>query len=126
VSETSDVQGAQNALEQDAERVARAFHETYERLAPHYGYDTREASARPWSQVPDNNRNLMIATSRELLRSGLITVHSDNLKCVCEWHDDQTMRKVYNALIRSGLDHDAAMNAINEMQNAGILFREMA
>lgn len=49
------------------EELAQKFHETYERLAPEYGYTTREASAVPWDQVPLNNRNLMVAVCREIL-----------------------------------------------------------
>ena len=55
-----------------AEKVARAFHEAYEQLAPLYGYETRNASAVPWEQVPDNNRELMIAVADQLLREGVI------------------------------------------------------
>lgn len=51
----------------DAESVAKLFHETYERLAPHFGYDTREATRVPWEQVPERNKRLMIATTAELL-----------------------------------------------------------
>lgn len=47
--------------------VARLFHETYERLAPDFGYRTREASAKPWDEVPEANRNLMVATVSEVL-----------------------------------------------------------
>lgn len=50
------------------EELARFFHETYERLAPEYGYKTREESAVPWSEVPDDNKRLMIATCGEVLR----------------------------------------------------------
>jgi hypothetical protein len=57
----------------DAERVARAFHEAYERLAPSFGYETREASARPWSEVPEQNRNLMVAVAGTLIGEGVIT-----------------------------------------------------
>lgn len=46
-----------------AKHVAELFHENYERLALEFGYKTREASAVPWSDVPDNNRLLMEATS---------------------------------------------------------------
>ncbi len=53
------------------EALARAFHETYERLAPSYGYETRRASAVPWEQVPENNKQLMIAVCEELLRGVL-------------------------------------------------------
>lgn len=50
-----------------AERLAKRFHESYERLAPSFGYRTREASARPWEQVPSDNRALMVAVCAELL-----------------------------------------------------------
>jgi hypothetical protein len=53
--------------ESAAEQLARRFHVTYERLAPSYGYKTREASAVPWSDVPDANKRLMIAVCTELL-----------------------------------------------------------
>jgi hypothetical protein len=49
------------------EQVAKLFHETYERLAPEFGYRTREASAVPWEDVPAENRALMVATCREVL-----------------------------------------------------------
>src|SRR6476620_5707632 len=42
-----------------AEILAEKFHETYERLAPDFGYRTREASAKPWTEVPEQNRKLM-------------------------------------------------------------------
>lgn len=50
------------------EDLARRFHESYERLAPNYGYKTREASAVPWDEVPTDNRLLMIAVAGEMLR----------------------------------------------------------
>lgn len=50
-----------------AESLAELFHETYERLAPEVGYRTREASAKPWAEVPEANRQLMIATCREVI-----------------------------------------------------------
>ena len=50
-----------------AEELARLFHETYERLAPDFGYKTREASAVPWEKVPDSNKRLMIAVAAEVL-----------------------------------------------------------
>jgi len=46
-----------------SEQLARLFHETYERLAPTFGYDTRKDSAVPWEQVPDKNKRLMIAVA---------------------------------------------------------------
>jgi hypothetical protein len=47
----------------DAETLARWFHEEYERLAPEFGYRTREESAVPWEEVPIKNRKLMEATA---------------------------------------------------------------
>lgn len=55
-----------------AEIVARAFHEKYESLAPDHGYETRKASAKPWADVPDANKALMIATAQGLLDDGVI------------------------------------------------------
>lgn len=55
-----------------AEQIAEAFHDAYERLAPEHGYETREASRKPWSEVPENNRELMTAVVEELLETGII------------------------------------------------------
>lgn len=55
-----------------AESIAKAFHESYERQAPQHGYQTREASAKPWEQVPEQNRKLMCAVVQDLLDSGVI------------------------------------------------------
>ncbi len=59
-----------------AEQIAQAFHETYERLAPDFGYKTREASAKPWAEVPEQNRSLMIAVVRALLDADIITTRA--------------------------------------------------
>ncbi len=58
---------ATNPLLVDAEELARAFHESYERLAPQYNYRTRRGSAVPWEDVPESNRRLMIATAGEVI-----------------------------------------------------------
>lgn len=49
------------------EGLARFFHDTYETLAPAFGYETRRASAVPWEQVPQQNRALMVAVCHEVL-----------------------------------------------------------
>lgn len=49
----------------DAEALARKFHETYERLAPLYGYETR-AETREFNVNSPNGR-LMLAVCAELL-----------------------------------------------------------
>lgn len=50
-----------------AEDLARLFHETYEELAPTFGYETREASRKPWPDVPEQNRKLMAAVCEKVL-----------------------------------------------------------
>lgn len=54
------------------EELAKKFHEAYERLAPGFGYETRKESAKPWADVPENNRKLMTAVCAEVL-SALLT-----------------------------------------------------
>lgn len=49
------------------EVLAQLFHETYEHLAPQYGYETRKASAVPWEDVPVENKLLMIAVAGVIL-----------------------------------------------------------
>ncbi|MFI9598934.1 hypothetical protein ACIHCX_03465 [Streptomyces sp. NPDC052043] len=61
-----------------AEAIARRFHETYEQLAPDHDYETREASRKPWSDVPDQNKNLMIAVVAKLLDEGVVRPGDDN------------------------------------------------
>ena len=53
----------------DAEALARLFHETYERLAPEYGYETRCDSAVPWEDVPEKNKRLMVVVAAVVTRS---------------------------------------------------------
>jgi hypothetical protein len=53
------------------EELAQAFHEIYERLAPDFGYETRRESAVPWEELPEPNKQLMIAVCKELL-SGVL------------------------------------------------------
>lgn len=54
------------------ERIAKRFHEIYEALAPSHGYETREASAKPWAEVPEQNKGLMIAVIEHLIDDGAI------------------------------------------------------
>lgn len=56
-----------------AERIAKEFHDSYERLAPDHNYKTREASAKPWDEVPEDNKNLMIAVVTDLIDNGVIS-----------------------------------------------------
>lgn len=55
-----------------AEKIAIEFHEEYEALAPMFDYRTREESAKPWRDVPEQNKKLMIAVVKSLLNRGVI------------------------------------------------------
>jgi len=51
----------------DEEDLARAFHTIYERLAPLYGYETRKETAVSWDELQNPNKELMLATCREII-----------------------------------------------------------
>lgn len=42
-----------------------------------------------------------------------------------EYHDEDTLHKVYGAMVKNGVNSDEAREIINTMQNAGLLFREL-
>ena len=67
-----------NVAMMPAEVIAKAFHEAYGQLAPVFGHETRAASAVPWTDVPQANRDLMIATVARLLTEGAIRAPDDN------------------------------------------------
>ncbi len=66
----------------DAARIAQSFHDTYERLAPSHGYETRRDSAKPFADVPEANKSLMIAAVSELLAHGVIEASRGRLPAV--------------------------------------------
>ena len=55
-------------MERDVVEIAKLFHDTYERLAPHLGYKTRTESAVFWEDVPIRNRLLMMQTVNVVLQ----------------------------------------------------------
>ncbi len=59
-------------MTKQAETIAQAFHESYERLAPHHGYSTRKESKVPWEDVPEQNKGLMVAVIEELINTETI------------------------------------------------------
>lgn len=79
-----------------AEQVAQQFHETYERLAPEHGYRTREASAKPWADVPDTNKQLMIAVVYELLTRRVITATTEFVTSPTNTPSDSSSRRPLN------------------------------
>lgn len=49
------------------EQLAQASYESYERLALQYGFATRSETIKPWSEVPNLTKQLMIAVCAEML-----------------------------------------------------------
>ena len=56
-------------LEGLAAWIAEDMHGHYERLAPHFAYETRTQSRVSWEKLPDNHRRLMIAAVQAALVS---------------------------------------------------------
>jgi len=78
-SETMNNPTDTNQASED-EKLARLFHDTYERLAPAFSYKTRKASAVPWADVPPNNKGLMIAVAHAVNDS----IRTEKLKLLAE------------------------------------------
>lgn len=58
----------------DAERIARAFHEEYEQMAPAYGWETQKKSRVAWDDLPDNQRKLMVHVVGNLLAADVFAI----------------------------------------------------
>jgi hypothetical protein len=72
---TVDAKPPLAAGESQALRVARAFHEAYERLAPQNGYETRK-DTRHFDPNTANGRT-MLAVVTELLRTDVIRARQE-------------------------------------------------
>ena len=52
--------------EEAAEALAKQFHDAYEELAPKMNWQTQERSRKPWAEVPEENKKLMVATVKKV------------------------------------------------------------
>jgi len=66
------------------EELARLYHRSYEDLAPEFNYKTKNESKKPWEEVPENNRQLMIAAARRVLRQ--MEAQRRVIDCASECH----------------------------------------
>lgn len=90
-----------------APELAQKFHEAYERLAPQFGYETRKESAKPWAEVPENNRQLMTAVCAEILAgasssNAALQTQVDTLKQCWKQEEDGRAKEVSE--LRSEVD----------------------
>jgi len=53
--------------DEDVERWCEAFHDSYEKAAVGAGWETQEKSRKPWSEVPEANKETMRTTIREVV-----------------------------------------------------------
>ena len=51
----------------NAEQLAQFFHETYARLAPEHGRKMQSVPSKPWAEVREPHKSLLIAVAREML-----------------------------------------------------------
>lgn len=94
----------------DAEFLAKLFHDTYEKLAPDFNYKTREASAKPWFDVPENNRKLMVAVAEKVLTVQKKQTEEDcveDCSVVDSNRDLAEAVSMLNSMILSGEEHSA-------------------
>jgi len=77
---------------EQVEAIAQQFHEAYERLAPAFSYTTRTESCKPWADVPEQNRNLMIAVCAEVMTRHDTTLHTQ-LEAMRAVLDEITLRR---------------------------------
>lgn len=84
-----------------AEQLAQLFHETYERLAPDFGCETRTETAIPWPDIPADsaNKRLMIAVAGEML-SAIASEEADLRPLVADF--DAYLRLAVPRAYRSG------------------------
>ena len=105
----------------NAEQLARLFHETYEELAPKFNYETRKASAKPWADVPENNKRLMIAVAEKILSVKKEQTAEDCIEDCSIVDENEYLKKavsMLNSMILSGEKHsEESKKIVKEVLN---------
>lgn len=99
----------------NAEKLAQLFHETYEELAPDFNYETRKASAKPWCDVPENNKKLMIAVAERILSIKKKQTAEDCVEDCAIVDDNRWLREavgMLNSMVLSGEQHSGESEKI--------------
>lgn len=92
-----------------SEQLAREFHEVYERLAPAFGYKTREASAKPWVDVPQQNKELMIAVCAEISEWHIEPLRQRNQELVSDIEIWELVLKEWRAKLKQARQWNEAL-----------------
>lgn len=101
------------------EHLAKQFHETYERLAPQFGHETRKELAKPWADVPENNKQLMIAVCGEIM---LQSMECDSEEGVTIGLIDAIIA-CFNSLQGRNMEHPQIQEALRDLAANKILRR---
>ncbi len=75
----------------EAERIAAAFHEAYERLAPSHGYETRRESAVPFDELPGPQHDLMVDTVHDLIVAGALARTAERDQALAALREHRTL-----------------------------------
>ena len=59
----------------DAEGVAKAFHETHQRLSGDVTETPPETRGLPWDELPPEKRQELVSVFKDLLSSGTISIY---------------------------------------------------
>lgn len=105
----------------DDSELARRFHEAYERLAPSFGYKTRDETAVPWEDVPEANKRLMEAVVGEVCDR--LSVERDRLDDRNAALRDQ-LENNRSLLDTARAERDAALAARDDAQSAAFAAME--
>ena len=104
-----------------AEQLAMLFHKTYEELAPNFNYETRKASAKPWADVPESNKRLMIAVAEKIIPVKKDQTAEDCIEDCAIVDDNEYLRKavsMLNSIILSGEKHsEESKKIVKEVLN---------
>jgi len=101
-------------------RLAQLFHDTYERLAPEFGYETR-LETRTFDPESSNGR-LMLAVCKELLDLGYVRHYGEGTVKIAKRHYEDLLRSQgrLEYLEGHGVDNwEGYADAMEEFERSG-------
>lgn len=108
-------------IQADADTLAAEIHEAWEFQydeCDHGTYSGGHLNGEPYAMCRLSAERIVRrrAADRIEKEAGIVNNH--------EYHDEDTLRKVYEALMAEGIYGQKATDLVSAMQNRGILFRE--
>jgi hypothetical protein len=87
-----------------AEELARKMHDAYEAAAPKHGWVTQERSRKPWEEVPEGNRALMIEVMEQVFVPMLVAERKAGFAAAID------LTRSHLRILSMNLDDAAAVN----------------